>query len=421
MEMIVNRRTFLKGTGTLLSLPMLESFASTKKQEVPVRLIYLGFIYGVTKDNQWFPTTTGKSYELTHGLLPLAKHKNDFTVFGNIGNPAARDSHYSCTTLLTSADLRRTPGRAFHNSISCDQVAAKSLGETTRFNSIELSCNEGGTGPGLSMAWDNVGKPLPGMVDPLEFFNHLFGDGKISLAERKHMIAKRKSILDAVNEESKSIKKIISKADNEKLDEYFQTVRQLEVRLKKATDWLNTPKPKAPIKAPKAGLQGKEYMKMMYDLMISAFQTDSTRVISFRQPLKTLTRDVGVKYSGHQLSHHSNKENGMEESKMRDQANTSMLAYLLDKLKATKDLDGKTMFDNSVVCFSSGVRHGHMLRNVPTIISGKGGGRLKHQGFINLKEDENRLSNLWLTSLKAAKVPVESFADSNGIVQEIWS
>jgi hypothetical protein len=421
MENQMNRRNFLKGSGVLLSLPMLESFADPAKKKAPVRLMYFGLIYGVTKDTHWFPAKTGKNYEISYGLKPLEKHKKDFTVFGNVGNPAAKDSHYSCTTLYTGADLTRTPGRAFHNSISCDQIAGKILGRDTRYNSMELTCTDGGTGPGLSLAWDAAGKPIPGMQDPVEVYNHLFGDGKMSIAERKQMLTKKNSILDAVNEECKSISKVISKNDKDKLDEYFQSIRQIEGRLSKSEEWLGRPKPKAPLSAPKPGLQGMDYMKMMYDLMIAALQTDSTRVVSFRQPIRTILKDLQIPYSAHQLSHHKNQENTFDSSRKKDQAHSELLCYIIDKLKATRDIDGKSLYDNSVVCWSSGVRHGHMLRNVPTIMTGGGGGHLKHQGHIHLKEGKNRLSNLWLTSLKAAGLPIERFADSNGIVEEMWS
>lgn len=405
----------------MLSLPVFEAFSATHKGKAPTRLLYLGYIYGITGDNKWFPKETGKNYTFTPGLKPLEKHKNDFTVFANMGNPHASDSHFSCTTLLTGANLKRTAGRAFHNSISCDQVAGSFLGKNTRYNTIQLSCSEGGTGPGLSLAWDHAGKPIPGIMEPLELFNHLFGDGKMSVAERKQLISKKKSILDAVHAESKSVHSIISTSDKDKLDEYFQTIRQIEERLQKATDWLDTPKPKAPLSAPKPGLSGKDYYKMMYDLMIAALQTDSSRVISYQQPLRPLLKGMNIKFSSHQLSHHKNQPDTFESSIQKDIAHAELLSYLFDKMKSIKDFDGKSLFDNSVISFASGVRHGHMLRDVPTIVAGGGGGHLKHQGYLALKQGKNRLSNLWLTSLKAAGVPLESFSDSNGIVEEIWS
>jgi hypothetical protein len=415
----LNRRYFLKGTGVSLGLPLLESFASPSQSKAPVRLLYLGLIYGVTGDDSWFPTETGSGYKMTPGLKPLAKHKKDITIFGNLGNSNAKDSHYSCTTLLTGANLKRTPGKFFHNSISCDQTAAKYLGKETRFNSIELTCKDPGTGPGRSLAWDEKGKPLPGMMDPVEIFNHLFSDGKMPLEQRRSLITKKKSVLDAIREDSKSLKRIISKEDNNKLDEYFESIREIEGKLVKVGSWLDKPKPNAPIPEPAAGLSGMKYMKVMYDLIIAAFQTDSTRVLSFSQPLKPILKDLKISYSDHQISHHVNNQGTREASQRRDIANTQLLSYLIDKLKATKDFHGQSLFDNCFVNWSSGIRSEHILRNVPTIVTGGGGGKLKHGSYVMVKKGQNRLSNLWLTSLKAAGVPVNNFSDSNGLIEDI--
>ncbi|MCM8530288.1 MAG: DUF1552 domain-containing protein [Lentisphaeraceae bacterium] len=419
---MLDRRNFLKGAGCLLSLPMLESFASVKSlQKAPVRLVNLGYIYGVTKDNNWFPESAGKDYKLTPGLKPLEKHKSDFTFFENIGNPSARDSHYSTTTLFTGANLRRTPGRAFHNSVSCDQIAAKYLGNETRFSSIELTNNEtNGNGPGFSLAWNEDGKPVPGIVDPVELFDSLFGDGKMSLAERREMLANEKSILDGIYKESKAIQKKVSTSDKGKLDEYFQSIRHIELKLKKSEDWLNKPKPKAPLPRPTNVEGGVHTIKLMYDLIVAALQTDSTRVISYRQPLASMFKELEISYSVHQISHHDLRPESFEAARLKDKTHAELLSYLIDKLKATKDIDGKTLFDNTVVNFASGVRHAHMLKGVPAIITGGGGGKLSHQGFVKLKEGDNRLSNLWLTSMAACNVPVEEFSDSTGMIEEIW-
>ena len=416
---MLNRRNFLKGTGVLISLPMLESFGAAEKKEAPTRLVYLGFIYGIT-GGTWFPKTTGKNYELTNGLAPLAKHRKEFTVFGNLSNHHSRDSHWSNTTLLTGADLRRTPGRSFHNSISCDQVAAKYLGKETRYNSIEMTCNDQGTGPGLSLAWDQAGKPLPGMSNPTEFYNFLFGDNTMSLAERKYHLKKEKSVLDSVVSQSKGIQKDLTAADKDKLDEYFQSIRQLEVRLAKAERWFDRPKPKATIGAPKSEFSGTESIRTMYDLLVAALQTDQSRVISYRQPIRPLLRELEIPFGPHELNHHPSKDGATEMSKKKDKLNTELLSYLFDKLKSTKDINGQSLFENTITSWSCGIRAGHGLRNVPTIVAG-GGKRLKHQGFVKVKEGKTQLSNLWLSTMKAAGVPVEQFSDSKGIVEEIMA
>ncbi|MCM8530522.1 MAG: DUF1552 domain-containing protein [Lentisphaeraceae bacterium] len=420
MKLKFNRRKFIKTSGAVLALPSFEAFSKTTKSENNTKLIYLGFIYGVTKDNYWFPKNAGKNFELTRGLEPLKKHKNDLTIFGNISNPQASDSHYSCTTLLTSADLKRTPGRAFHNDTSCDQVAAKYLGKNTRFSSIELGASEGGTGPGLSLAWDQAGKPLPGVNNPVELFNQLFGSDKVSPSQRRYQLQQRKSILDGMLSETRSLKREISKKDQLKLDEYQQTIRQIELKLSRVESWLDIPKPKSPIKEPKQNLSGEESIKVTYDLIAAALQTDSTHIVSYLQPIQTLLRDLKFKYNSHQLSHHRTEEDSSREASIRrDQKHTEILAYFIDKMKATEYTQGKSLFDSSIITFASGVRHGHMLKDIPVILTGGGGGKVKHSGYLKLDTNKNRLSNLHLTTLNMANVPVKSFADSTGLLTEV--
>lgn len=417
---MLSRRRFLRGSGgILLSLPLLEAFAVGGAQQAPVRFVNLGFIYGVAYQNHWFPKSTGLDYEITEGLKPLERHKSDFTLFKNMDNPLARDSHYSCTTLFTGADRRRTPGRSFHNSISSDQVAARHLGKDTRYTSIELatSPSELGTGPGLSLAWNEEGKPIPGIADPLEFFNMLFGNGKVT----RESLATEKSILDSLMEESRSISSVISKADRNKLDEYLESIRQAEVRLQKSQNWFDVPKPKAGYDSPVEGLIGTQNIRFMYDLIVSAMQVDATRVISFLQPLQSMFNEQEIGTSTHVVSHHTSKTEAVVHAKRKDVLHAEMLAYFIDKLKSTKDIDGRSLFDNCVVHFASGVRYGHILTDVPVIVTGGGGGKLRHKGYLELDDDKARLSNLWLTSLQTANVPVAQFSDSNGVLEELWT
>jgi hypothetical protein len=419
----MDRRQFLQGSGVLLTLPTLESFAAPKAVKPQPKLIYLGTLFGITRD-AWFPKETGLSYKTTDLLKPLESHKKDFTILSNMCNPKAIGTHSSSTTLYTSANLAGTPGKGFQNSISCDQVAAQYLGKDSRYNSIELTGHHDdskGAGPGFSLAWDRQGKPLPGIPDPLEFFNYVFGDGGMSVAERKYLLKRRKSILDSVHGEAKRVQKIVSKADGAKLDEYFQSVRQLEVRLGKAQKWAEVQKPKAPMGKPDSRLMGKTAITMMYDIMVAALQTNSTRVISYRQPLQSLLKEIGCSNSSHLVSHHENRaeEGAYQDSVAKDKAQSTLLSHLFDKLKAVKESDGSTLFDNTIISFSSGVSHGHSLRKVPTIIAGGSRCGLKHQGHIEIADGKNELRRLWLTTLKSAKVPVDEFCGSKEIVPEV--
>jgi hypothetical protein len=423
-----NRRNFLKGAGVLLGLPMLEAFAdpikaATGSCQAPVRFVNIGTIFGVSKE--WLPAETGMDYTFTDQLKPLEKHRKDFTIVGEGRNRNGwRGVHDSCGTLYTCADPRRTPGRAFHNDVSCDQVVGRYLGKHTRYNTIELAHKgENGTGPGHSLAWDATGKPMPGIADPVDLFNHLFGDGKVSPAERTILIKQNRSILDGVRSEAKSIERLVGKEDVDKLDEYFTSIRDIEKRLEKELSWLDVKKPKAPLEIPALKLDGVARVQMMYDLMVAALQTDATRVISYRQPNQIMLKDLEISFDTHQLNHHNNHET-FEASKRKDANNAKLLSHFIDKLKQAKELDGKSLFDNTVVNWSSGVAYGHTLGNVPTIVTGGGGGHLKHQGYIKLEDDKNGLSNLWLTTMRAAGISEDKekqFSDSTGIVEEIWA
>ena len=218
----MNRRNFLRGTGALLALPMLETFADRQKSSPPMRLMFIGFPWGVTGKNNWFPKSTGRNFEITKCLKPLEKHKDDLTLFKNIS--PLHNSHHPHITLahyLTCLNFRK-PKDGAYDLISCDQVAAEKLGKDTRYSSLQLTSLGGeGAGGGLSLAWDKYGKPVPGYADPVSLFNELFGDGKVSVAERRQMISKEQSIMDAFRDQSKSLEKKVSKTDKDKLDEYF--------------------------------------------------------------------------------------------------------------------------------------------------------------------------------------------------------
>ena len=415
----MNRRIFLQGAGTLLSLPMLESYANEKKSQVPLRLMFIGFPWGVTGHNNWFPSVTGKNFQITKGLKALKKHKDDLTIFKNIS--PLHNAHHPHNTLayyLTCMNFRK-PKDGAYDLISCDQIAAGKLGKDTRYSSLQLSslANEG-AGAGLSLAWDKYGKPVPGYTEPLALFNELFGDGKVTVEQRRQMIKKERSIMDAFRYQSRLLERKVSKTDKDKLDEYFTSIRQIEKSLAKSEQWIDTPKPKAVMPMPKKGLKGKAQIKVMYDLMLAAIQADLTRVISYRQPMNALLKELGLS-NAHPINHHGGKSDLIQQSIEKDSAQSELFAYLIDRLKATKEYDGTSLFDNTILTYGSGVRTGHMNVKLPLIVTGRGQGKIKPAGYLELQEDKNRLSNLWLTLLQSAGLEIETFSHSNGLIEQI--
>lgn len=420
------RRHFLQSSASGIALPALESlgfrrFASAAVPAIPPkRVVFLGFGWGVTNET-WYPDVkkTGAAWELSEGLKPLARHQKDITVVQGCSNKFANEAHWGSTFWLTGANRYAEPGQSFHNSISADQVAAAHLGKETRFASIQLNTPDvanSGHGPGLSMAWDPRGKPVAGLENPVAAFHRLFSNEKTPLSERQAMLAQKRSVLDAVLEDAKRVQNGLTKADIDKLDEYYQSIRDIEVRLGKDEQWLSVPKSKPPVAEPKPGLAGKDEIQVMYDLIVAALQTDSTRVLTYRQPVGTLLQSLGTKVAPHDMSHYSPGDR-MAASQKRDVTQSELLAGLIDKLKATKEADGTSLFDHVALAYGSNIRTIHYLDNCPTILTG-GAAKLKLGHHLVLPKD-TPLCNVWLTMLHGLGIPAERHGDSTGVVKEL--
>jgi DNA-binding transcriptional MerR regulator len=426
--MAIPRRTILRATGTSLALPFLPSlgwkaFAAEQPIAPPKRMVFLSFGWGVTNET-WFPdkTNTGADYPLSEGLAPLDRHKSRITVIQGLSNKFANEAHWGSTFYLTGANRYAVPGSSFSNSISADQVAAEKFGKHTRFTSLQLTskdAEQSGHGPGLSLAWNRQGKPLAGVDTPLAAYEKLFGDEKTPLADRERMLKEQRSVLDAVLAQAQSIDKTLSKRDKEKLDEYFQSIREIETRLAKEESWMTTPKPKAPLAAPGESLVGEQEIKLMYDLLVAAFQTDSTRVVTYRQPMANLIKSMGITVAPHDLSHYTPGDR-TEASKQRDKKQSELLAHLLDKLEAVKEADGSSLLDNVCLAYGSNIRSIHYLDNCPTVIAGGGAG-VKHGRHVMLEAKQTPLANLWLTLLQGVGIEADSFGDSTGALPSLTS
>ena len=428
MHMNFNRRSFLRGAGALIALPALESigfrrFASAATKAtgaIPKRAVFMGMGFGVTKQT-WYPdkADTGSGYKLSEGLAPLARHKKDFTVVQGCSNQYSNEAHWGSTFWLTGANRYSVPGQNMANSISADQVVAQRLGQETRFSSMQLDSSDGsasGHGPGLSLSWDQRGKPVAGSKDPVQVFHKLFSSDDLPLAQRQAAINQKRSVLDAVLTEAKRVQRGLTKTDNDKLDEYFQGIRDIETRLGKDEDWLDVPKVKAPLAEPAPGLKGRDEIKMMYNLIVAALQTDSTRALTYRMPGQTLLKSMDLTHSAHNVSHYSPGQR-MEASKTRDKVHAQLLAGLIDKLKATKEVDGSSLFDHTALAFGSNISSIHYLDNCPTVLTG-GGANLKLGQHLALPKD-TPLCNVWLTMLQGLGIQTERHGDSSGVVKEL--
>jgi hypothetical protein len=227
-------------------------------------------------------------------------------------------------------------------------------------------------------------------------------------------------VLDGVIEDARSVQKGLTATDVDKLDEYFQSIREIEIRLSKEEEWLEVPKrfPQDPVKEPEASLQGYEEIKMMYDLMIAAMQVDATRVFSYRMPTDSLIQSLGATITSHNMSHYVQGDR-QEVSENRDQTHAKLLASFIEKLKASKEIDGSSLYDNTAVTFGSNINSIHYLTNCPTLLTGGGAG-VKHGRHLVMSDPKTPLCNLWLSLLNGSGVDVKSHGDSTGQIKELF-
>ena len=437
----LNRRTFLHGTGVSLALPYLEcmgSASSQASQNPPARLCCSFFANGVSlppekhpdhKKWHWFPFGEGKDYELTQTLKPLEPFRKDMTILGGLSHPLGRllVGHATGDIWLTAGDVR---GSEYRNSISIDQQYALSQSKHTRIPSLVLSSN-GGVGyktRTATVSFNQQGEAIPAESMPRQIFERLFKqDSSLPLATRRHQIHHDRRIIDMVLEDSKTLRRNLSSLDKAKLDEYLQSVHEIESRIDSTEKWLGTPLPnvdenglnlEADQKAPEA------YIRTLYDLIVLAFQTDTTRSATYlisQEDGKGISDKfpaVALGLSGHHsLSHGGGKEKGYENWARYDQFLASQQAYFLDRLRNTQEGD-RSLLDSTITLFGSATSTTHNARNYPLVLAGGRKLGLKHGEFRKYTED-TPLSNLFFTMLDRLKSPVAKFADSTGSLSEL--
>jgi hypothetical protein len=433
MNPSITRRNMLCGLGTAVTLPLLHSLAQgatpSLRGKPPKRLVFLNFGFGPSE--AWYPTESGANFKLPDAMKPLERHRDSFSAISNLSNlqSSGTGAHSGCTTFLTGADIRRTPGREFHNSISCDQVAADYLGKGLRYASLELtgaSDDVAGAGLGASMAWDQKGNPIQGESNHVELFSRLFGDGGMTVEQRHHLLNRKRSILDAVRTDAKSVSQAVDLEDRQKVEQYFGLIRDIEHRLAREENWLERPKPGAPFQQPPESPGGSAGIELMFDLMVAALQSDSTRVISYRMPSNSLIKEFGEEneansVGAHPMTHFGAKTSiAYQQLVWRDRKLCALFASLLDKMKAVKDSDGSTLLDNSLIVMGTGLHTGHKRENLPILLAGGGGGGVRQGQHYVYEQSESRLANLWFSMLKHVGCPLDSFADSNGVLSEIF-
>ncbi len=415
----LDRRAFLRGTGTLLSLPFLEAMVpafATRAQaaagQPPQRFLAMCATLGFHTPFL-FPKETGAGYTLTPYLDPLKELKNDFTVLSGLQHMEQNgaNGHTSEMTWLTSA---KHPGLAgFKNTISIDQLIAERIGSQTRFPSLVL-----GTGS-ESLSWSASGVPLPAESSPSRAFTQLFVDGTPSeIAAQVRGLKRGRSVLDTVLGQAKKLHGELGRRDQEKLDEYFSAVRDLEGRLVQNEEWAQKPKPKVDAKPPtdiqsRTDAIGK--MKLMQDLIVLALQNDSTRTVTLRlNGMNAVPEIAGVSHDWHNLSHHGQDPEKIDELKVIEAAEFAAFAAFLGKLKKTQD-NGRPLLDFTSVIFGSnlGNASAHSTANIPLVFAGGG---LKHGRHLAVDKEKHVFSNLFVAIAQRMGVEADKFGFSTGVL-----
>jgi hypothetical protein len=412
----LHRRAFLRGTGVSLALPLLDAMlprglrASDPKP--PKRMVFacasLGF-YGPS----FFPKEAGRDYKVTPYLDALKAHRDDFTVFSGMCHPdqAGADGHTSEMTWLTSA---RGPGLGgFRNTISVDQFVAEKIGFETRYPSLVLS-----TAGQTSQSYTRSGVMLPAQSKPSQVFAKLFLDGsKGELDQQMRKLKEGRSIMDTVGEQAKRFQKRVGAADQDKLDEYFTSVREMEQRMVKAEAWVQKPKPHVDAKPPtdianEADLIAR--MRLLFELVPLALQTDSTRLITILvQGRGDVPPIPGVTIDHHNLSHHGQDPLKIEQLQRIESAEMQALNDLLTSLKQKQE-GSNTLLENTMVLFGSnlGNANSHDWHNLPMLLAGGG---FKHGQHLAYDTKNNvPICNLFVQMLQRAGMEVDRFGSSTG-------
>lgn len=434
----LSRRTVLRGLGVSLALPWLEATSTVAKAAAvassPTRMAFIFVPNGVVMNN-WVPKTEGYGFELSPTLQPLAPVQDDLTVItglthdkGRANGDGAGDHARSASVFLTGSQPRKTDGKHIRSGMSVDQLAAKAVGQNTRFSSLELGVDPGrmagNCDSGYSCAyssnisWSGESNPVGKEVNPKLVFERLFGGGKQSEVDKSQQQreALQKSVLDFIADDAKRLQSKLGRNDNRKLDEYMTGVREVERRI-----GTRTAKP-VDIHVDYAipdGIPGdyQDHMRMMCDLMVLAFQTDSTRIATMmfaNAGDNKNYRKIGVAEGHHDLSHHGDNPEKLEKISQINRFHIQQLSYLLTKMKSIREGE-RNLLDNSMVVYGSGISDGnrHNHDNLPILLAGSGGGTIDTGRHLRY-DLETPVCNLFMSMLDRMGVDAPFIGDSTG-------
>jgi hypothetical protein len=441
----IDRRHALRAMGSCISLPLLECMAplhaAEKPAAAPKRSAFVYLANGVHSLDYQI-TTPGRDYRFSRSLKPLEKHRDVITPISGLHHPGALAHHHGCINVwLTGGSL----GPADRNTISVDQKMAEITAQHTRYPSLEVAIT------GSSLAWTADGVPLPSMRRCSEIFASMFEVPKGGTAARRKALRNKASVLDANLGEVRRLEQKMGSADKGRLGQYLTSVREAEIRTRRADAWLDTPLPTVPdadrartnrdVADSKAG----DYFRTVYDLIVLAFQTDVTRVATFSlggEGDAFSIPEIGITESRHQLSHHGGDPGYMEKLTKYDTFAVEQFAYFLTRLAETRDVDGKPLLDTTMALFGSGMSYGHSHgnANLPLVLAGGSGLGLRHGSHLDFNQGHFKgyqldkpgehyslcsrpantnahMSNLLLLMAQRMGAEIDRFGDSNKVLE----
>ena len=431
------RRHFLRGVGAALAIPPLvslqaKSMAAATANSAPLRMAFFSIPNGVQQDH-WFPKGEGSDYLLNETMAPLEHLKDRIQVISGLmhqnatpGNDGAGDHARANATFLTGARARKTAGKDIQVGVSVDQVAAQTIGHQTRLRSLELSCdairNSGSCDSGYACAyqynlsWSSPTTPVTPEPNPRLVFERLFGTGPHGQRQKNFQVRQQssRSVIDFVLEDAQDVQRGLASSDRQKLDEYLSSVREIEKGLKASEEYQDTPDPD---QATPEGIPQDfaQHLDMMTDLMWLAFQTDSTRVATLLMAYDGSNRtfaNLGITEGHHYLTHNQRVPELAKKVAAIDRFYVERFARFLQRMEETLDSDGHSMLHNSMIVYGGAIADGnrHTHANLPVILAGTGGGRIKTGR--HLKVEDTPMANLFVEMLHQMDIPTESFGDS---------
>jgi hypothetical protein len=433
----IPRRTFLRGTGALIALPMLDAMtpAFATPAARPIRMAFMEVPNGIFDlGHEWSPKTEGTGWEITPTLQPLEPFRDRMVVIAGLDQQqaAGRDGEVggdhprACTAFLTGTHAKMTSGADIHAGISVDQIAAKEFGKSTQLASLEIglesaeivgACESAyGCAYYDTISWRNDTTPLPMENRPRAVFERLFGDGGTDPKVRMEIRREDESILDAVSADVKNMRLKVGGTDRAKIDQYLDAIRDVERRMQLAEKQdIHALPVGSPVGAPEVF---SDYFRLMADLMVLAWQTDLTRVITFQMGHEMSGRaypELGFGDAHHPCTHHQGDREKQVKTIAINGLHTKMLAYYLGKLRDTKDVDG-SLLDHSMILYGAALSDAnlHLYTDLPLLLVASGIGGIK--GGVHVRYPKRTpMTNLLLTMLDKAGVPhLDRLGDSTG-------